>query len=134
MLEVAAALFRHEGKLFLCQRPEGKARALQWELPGGKVEPGESLQQTLERECREELGISIRAGEEAADLIHTYPDVTVHLHVLHCALGTEEPKLLEHRRRCWVRPEEALALALCPADETFIRLWIETIQTEGEGL
>lgn len=132
MLEVTAALFLREGRLFLCQRPEGKARALQWELPGGKVEPGESLQQTLERECREELGISIQAGAEAAELIHAYPDVTVHLHVLYCTLGAEEPRLLEHRRHCWVRPEEALTLALCPADEKFIRLWIEKIQTGGD--
>ena len=63
MTEVVAALIYDGDKFLICQRPKNKARGLLWEFVGGKVEDGESKEQALVRECREELGITVKAGD-----------------------------------------------------------------------
>ena len=73
-LEVAAAMLTRGQTVLLCRRPEGKARALQWEFPGGKLEPGETGEQALARECREELGAEVRVGPRVDELVFDYPD------------------------------------------------------------
>ncbi len=133
MLEVVAALIQDGERFLLCQRPEGKARALLWEFPGGKIEPGETKQQALERECREELGVHLRAGEEFMELTHRYPDLTVHLTVLRCMLGSETPRRLEHRDMRWVTPEEAAELPLCPADTAILLRLRQEPKTETDN-
>ena len=102
MLEVVAALIEDGEHVLLCQRPEGKARALLWEFPGGKIEPGETKQEALARECREELGVHLHVGAQFMELTHPYPDLTVHLSVLRCTLVGEKPQRLEHRDMRWV--------------------------------
>ena len=77
--QVVAALIWRGGKFLICQRPAHKARGLLWEFVGGKVEPGETKQQALVRECREELGIETAVGDVFMEVTHTYPDITVHL-------------------------------------------------------
>ena len=78
MTEVVAALI-WDGDLFLaCQRPANKARGLLWEFVGGKVEPGETREQALIRECREELAITVRVDDIFMEVTHEYPDLTVH--------------------------------------------------------
>ena len=79
MVEVVAALIWDKDKFMICQRPPHKTRALLWEFVGGKVEPGETKQQALIRECREELAVTISVGDVFMDVIHDYPDMTVHL-------------------------------------------------------
>lgn len=76
--QVVAALIWRGGKFLICQRPAHKARGLLWEFVGGKVEPGETKQQALVRECREELGIETAVGDVFMEVTHTYPDITVH--------------------------------------------------------
>lgn len=131
-IEVVAALIWQGDRFLLCQRPAHKARALQWEFVGGKVEPGETKQQALVRECREELDVTLSVGAEFMQIIHAYPDITIHLTVYHSVISQGIPRLLEHSHMRWVTPEEAEQLDLCPAD----RAILEKIQKEhshGKG-
>ncbi len=121
MLEVAAAMIsREDGRILICQRPETKARALGWEFPGGKIESGETVQEALIRECREELAIDICAGAEIAQVEYAYPDVCVHLHLLACSIQSGAPAALEHREIRWVLPAEFSEYDFCPADRQLI--------------
>ena len=96
MTEVVAALIWRDGRFLICQRPAHKARGLLWEFVGGKVEPGETQAQALVRECREELAVPLTVGEVFAEVVHAYPDLTVHLTLFHAAIAEGEPQLLEH--------------------------------------
>ena len=96
MTEVVAALLWDGDKFMICQRPAHKARGLLWEFVGGKVEPGETKEAALIRECQEELGIIIAVKGVFMDVIHTYPDLTVHLTLFHGKITEGEPQLLEH--------------------------------------
>jgi 8-oxo-dGTP diphosphatase len=77
MTEVVAALIWDENRFLACQRPAHKARGLLWEFVGGKVEPGETKEQALIRECQEELDVTLSVGEIFIDVVHEYPDITV---------------------------------------------------------
>ena len=79
MTEVVAALIWDKDRFMICQRPVDKARGLLWEFVGGKVEPGETKEQALIRECQEELAISLNVGSEFVAVMHEYPDISVHL-------------------------------------------------------
>ncbi len=120
MLEVVAAMIKDGEKFMLCRRPAHKARALQWEFPGGKIETGETAAEALMRECREEMDIEIACEAEYMDLVHEYPDLTVHLHLIPCRIVSGEPQKIEHSDILWVTLEEAAAFDLCPADRIFI--------------
>lgn len=121
MTEVAAALIWRKGKFFICKRPEGKARAHLWEFVGGKVEAGETREEALVRECREELGVKVRVGEKFMGVTHAYPDLTVHLTVYHAEIVWGEPQLFEHEDARWIAPYEIEEYAFCPADEDILR-------------
>ena len=118
-LEVAAAMLTRGQTVLLCRRPEGKARALQWEFPGGKLEPGETGEQALARECREELGAEVRVGPRVDELVFDYPDLSVHL-TLYQAEPLTEPRALEHSALDWVGPAGLERYDLCPADRRFV--------------
>lgn len=100
--QVVAALIWHDGKFLICQRPAHKARGLLWEFVGGKVEPGETKQQALVRECREELGIETAVGDVFMEVTHTYPDITVRLTLFHVSITQGEPQKLEHEDMRWI--------------------------------
>lgn len=119
--EVVAALIWQEGRFLACQRPAHKARGLLWEFVGGKVEPGETKQQALIRECREELDITVSVGEVFLEVTHAYPDLTVRLTLYHAAIEAGTPVLLEHNALRWVAPNEADSLSFCPADEVILK-------------
>ena len=93
-VEVVAALIWRGDRFLACQRPAHKARGLLWEFVGGKVEPGETKEEALVRECREELGVTVRVGEVFTELTHVYPDLTVHLTLFHAAIPEGEPRKL----------------------------------------
>lgn len=124
MIEVVAALLWRGERFLLCRRPFTKARGGQWEFPGGKVEAGESGAQAIVRELREELNITVTAGEECAAVVYAYPELTVSLHLIEAALTGAQPELLEHLEARWVSLTEARALDLCPADRILLEeLW-----------
>ena len=117
MVDVAAGLiWDDEGRFLICQRPAHKARGLLWEFVGGKVEPGESKEAALVRECREELAITIAAGEPFMEVLHTYPDITVRLTLFHATIAAGVPQKLEHHDIRWITPAEIGQYDFCPAD------------------
>ena len=91
MTDVVAALIWDKDKFMICQRPAHKARALLWEFVGGKVEPGETKEQALVRECREELAVTLSVGEVFMEVIHEYPDLTVRLTLFHATIADGVP-------------------------------------------
>ena len=114
--EVVAALIWDGDRFMICQRPAHKARGLLWEFVGGKVEPGESKQQALIRECREELAVEVAVGEVFTEVTHVYPDITVHLTLFHATIARGEPQKLEHNDIHWILPNQVGEFAFCPAD------------------
>lgn len=116
MLEVAAAIIHKNDKILICQRPENKAQGLLWEFPGGKVESGETNEQAVIRECREELGVTLKVDSFFMDLTHEYPDRTVHISVYNCSLTDGEPVMLEHNDMRWVTASQCAGFEFCPAD------------------
>ena len=90
MTQVVAALIWRGDHFLACQRPAHKARGLLWEFVGGKVEPGETKEAALIRECREELGVTVRVGDVFMELVHEYPDLTVDLTLFHAFLDHGE--------------------------------------------
>lgn len=116
MVEVVAALIRNQDTFMICQRPAHKARGLLWEFVGGKVEPGETKEQALIRECREELA-TLSVGDVFMDLIHEYPDLTVHLTLFHATIAEGTPVMREHNDIRWVTRSEIPNYQFCPADE-----------------
>ena len=120
MTEVVAALIWDKDKFMICQRPAHKARGLLWEFVGGKVEPGETKVQALIRECREELAITLLVGEIFMDVVHEYPDLTVHLTLFNATIAEGEPQKLEHNDIQWIAPSEISNYEFCPADEEIL--------------
>ena len=117
MIEVVAALIWDGDRFLICQRPEHKARGLLWEYVGGKVEAGETKQEALIRECKEELDVTISVGDIFMDVVHEYPDVTVHLTLFHARIVSGEIRLLEHNAVAWITPDEIPDYSFCPADK-----------------
>lgn len=122
--EVVAALIWVGDKFLICQRPAHKARGLLWEFVGGKVEPGETKEQALVRECREELAVTLLVGEVFMEVDHDYPDLNVHLTLFNAAIREGTPQMLEHNDIRWITVGEINRYEFCPADETILRrLW-----------
>ena len=128
MTEVVAALIWQDDKFMICQRPAHKARGLLWEFVGGKVEPGETKEQALIRECREELAITLSVGDVFMDVVHEYPDLTVHLTLFIATIAEGEPQKLEHNDIRWITPSEIPNFDFCPADEEIL---VEIIERYG---
>lgn len=120
MTEVVAALIWQGERFLACQRPPHKARGLLWEFVGGKVEPGETREQALIRECREELDVTVRVGGIFMELVHEYPDLTVHLTLFHAGIAEGTPRLLEHQALHWLTVEEMDQYPFCPADQAIL--------------
>lgn len=121
MTDVVAALIWDGDRFLICRRPAHKARGLLWEFVGGKVEPGETRQEALIRECREELDIEIKPGALFMELTHEYPDLTVHLSLFHASILRGEPKLLEHSDMRWITRSEIPNYEFCPADGEILK-------------
>ncbi|MFB0920319.1 MAG: (deoxy)nucleoside triphosphate pyrophosphohydrolase [Oscillospiraceae bacterium] len=134
MTEVVAALIWDKDKFMICQRPATKARALLWEFVGGKVEPGETKEQALIRECQEELAIMLNVGSEFMAVMHEYPDIRVHLTLFNATIAEGVPQKLEHNDIRWITVNEISQYKFCPADEAILqRLRDDKRMTQREG-
>ena len=120
MTEVVAALIWEGDRFMICQRPAHKARGLLWEFVGGKVEKGETKEQALIRECREELAVTVSPRDIFMDVVHEYPDLTVHLTLFNASIAEGAPQKLEHNDIQWITVGEIDNYAFCPADETIL--------------
>ena len=118
--QVVAALIWDGDTFLACQRPAHKARGLLWEFVGGKVESGETKEEALIRECREELDIELEVGTVFMEVLHEYPDLTVQLTLFNAVIASGEPKLLEHNALRWITPQQIPELDFCPADQEIL--------------
>lgn len=121
MTEVVAALIWDEKRFLACQRPAHKARGLLWEFVGGKVEPGETKEQALIRECQEELAVTVAVQDVFMEVDHVYPDLTVHLTLFNASITEGIPQKIEHNDLRWITVEEIDQYPFCPADEEILR-------------
>ena len=125
-IDVVAALIWEKDKFLICQRPATKARGLLWEFVGGKVEPGETFAEALQRECMEELAVQVDVHEQFMQVVHEYPDILIRLTLFHCTIPTGVPQALEHKDIRWIHPSQIDDFTFCPAD-TDILAKIKTI-------
>jgi 8-oxo-dGTP diphosphatase len=105
-LEVSAALLFHQGKLLITQRPVGTHLAGLWEFPGGKREPGETFEECLQRELREEVGIETSVHQLIEEIVHEYPERIVHLKFFRCELVSGEARPLHCEAVAWIAREQ----------------------------
>ena len=131
MTEVVAALIWDKDKFMIFQRPAHKARGLLWEFVGGKVELGETKEQALIRECREELAVTLSVGGVFMDVIHEYPDLTVHLTLFNATIAEGVPQKLEHNDIQWITPSEILNYEFCPADVEILEKIKDSFKEKG---
>ena len=118
--EVVAALIWNGDKFLICQRPAHKARGLLWEFVGGKVEPGETKEQALIRECQEELAIALGVNDVFMEVDHQYPDLHVHLTLFNASILEGTPQMLEPNDIRWITTQEIPQYEFCPADEEIL--------------
>lgn len=121
MVQVVAALIRQEDKFMIFQRPVTKTRAYQWEFVGGKVEKGETLEEALIRECREEIGVTVKVGDVFMEVDHEYPDITIHLTLFNAEIIDGVPQKLEHNDIRVITPDEIPQYRFCPADDEILK-------------
>ena len=136
--DVAAALIwktdeQGVDRFMICRRPRHKSNGLLWEFVGGKAEPGETLAQTLIRECREELSVTLAVGDVFMEVVHEYPDITVHLTLFHATIANGVPQKLEHNDIKWITPDEIPQYDFCPADEEILARIRKEFPTNANG-
>lgn len=125
MTEVVAALIWDKDKFMICQRPTHKVRGLLWEFVSGKVEPSETKKQALIREFQEELAVTLSVGDVFMDIVHEYPELTVHFTLFNATIVEGVPRKIEHNDIKWIMPSEIPNYEFCPADEEILSRIIE---------
>lgn len=120
MRDVATAVIHNGKKILICQRPPHKGNALKWEFVGGKSEEGETLEETLIRECKEELDVTVSVGDKIMEIVHAYPDMTYRISIFNAEIVEGTPKLLEHVDMQWVYPEDIDNYDFCIADKKIL--------------
>ncbi len=127
-IEVVAAIIRHAGKIFVTQRGYGEFKDY-WEFPGGKMEAGESREEALKRELREELDTEIGIDAFLTTIEYNYPSFHITLHFYFCSILSGYPVLKEHENAAWLSPQELDSVRWLPADTEVIRMLQEKLET-----
>ena len=121
VVDVVGAVICDGDRVLLARRPKGKAQAGLWEFPGGKIEPGETPEEALARECREELALEIESPSVLRSVLHSYPEKTIRLILVACSVRPGSvPVPQEHQQVAWVALEQLPAMDLCPADRELL--------------
>ena len=121
IIEVVGAIIKDNDRYLVGQRAAHKSQGGLWEFMGGKIEPGETPEQALKRECLEELALEIENERIIDSVIHEYPEKTIRLTLIECnPKSRSEPEALEHQAVRWVSLEEMNKLEFAPADRELI--------------
>lgn len=118
-IEVVAAVIIRDGEVFATRRGYGKWQGW-WEFPGGKIEPGETPQEALIREIREELDADIEVGDLLETVEWDYPDFHLTMHCYLCTLGSSAIRLNEHEAAAWLTCDTIDSVKWLPADEGLV--------------
>lgn len=115
-IQVVGAVIYKDNKILCAKRPKDKALANYWEFPGGKIEPGETEREALEREIQEELKCDIQINDKLITTVYEYDFAIISLTTFYCELIEGEPVLTEHQAIKWLEPENLEQLKWAPAD------------------
>ena len=118
-IQVVAAVIRHEGRVFATQRGYGGYKGY-WEFPGGKIEPGETPEEALVREIREELAVRITVEAPACRVEYDYPEFHLSMQCFWCGIVSGEPRLLEHEAARWLSRDQLDSVNWLPADRLIL--------------
>jgi len=118
--KVVCGIINHEDKIFIARRKKGKDFAGKWEFPGGKIEIGESEQNALKRELKEELGMNVNVQNKIAYNLHEYETFKINLIAFKCDFISAKFQLIDHDQYKWVLPEHLKNYELAEADLPFI--------------
>ena len=121
MLHVTCAILEHDNKILICQRSKRMKLPLKWEFPGGKVESGESKEDCLRREIREELGLAIEIESALTSVEHHYPDFSLCLYPFACKWIGGSLAIAEHAQAIWVDKSELQGYDWAEADVPVVR-------------
>jgi mutator protein MutT len=119
-IDAAIAIVTRGKQILVCQRKEGDTLGGYWEFPGGKCEDGETLEQCIQRELREEVNIVATPLVRLTPIDHDYPHVLVRLHPFVCRHESGEPELLECQAARWIDPVQLRDYRFPPANETLL--------------
>jgi 8-oxo-dGTP diphosphatase len=122
IIDVVGAIIKDGDRYLVGQRAANKAQGGLWEFMGGKIEPGETPEQALARECREELALEIEDEHIIDSVVHEYPEKTIRLTLISCSPKSGSiPKALEHQQIRWVTRAEMDIMDFAPADRELIQ-------------
>jgi 8-oxo-dGTP diphosphatase len=124
---VVCGIIEHRKRFLAALRGYGQSNSGLWEFPGGKIRPGESAEEALIRELREELCIEISFVSRLSPQIHVYPSKTIKLIPFICMLVQGHPQLREHTEIRWLESKEAQSLAWSPADIPVLQEYLDSI-------
>ena len=127
IVDVVGAIIKDGDRYLVGQRAAKKDQGGLWEFMGGKIEPGETPEQALARECREELALEIENECIIDSVVHEYPEKTIRLTLISCSPKSGSvPKALEHQQIRWVTVPEMRGMPFAPADSELIdKLFLE---------
>lgn len=122
MIDVVAAIIKNkEGKILIAQRNLKKSQGGLWEFHGGKIESGETKEEAIVREIKEELDMDIKVDSSFDEKIYEYPDKTIRLIALNCSMISDSYEVLEHEDIKWISADEFNYYEFAPADIFFVK-------------